>query len=124
MVFDVRGQVSILFRLPSNNLQEMFLDPDNYMIQPGGTEHCFMVPYGWIIDGVENARLDDRGVYKRLPASIDLGYIQFRGGYEGVSIRRKVKEVINGRVVYQDTNNSSEDFLTNQVPQPGVISAN
>jgi hypothetical protein len=124
MIFDVRGQVCILFRLPSDNLQEIFTDTDNFMVQPGGTFNCFMVPYGWIIDGVENARLDDRGVFKRLPNSIDLGYIQHRGSGEKVSIRRKVKEVIDGRVVYKDTNNSSEDFLTNQEPQPGIFSVN
>jgi hypothetical protein len=124
MVFDVRGQVCILFRLPSKNLQQVFTDANNFMVQPGGTFNCFMVPYGWVIDGVENARLDDRGVYKRLPNSIDVGYIQTRGSGQKVAIRRKVAEVINGRVVYKDTNNSTEDFLTNQVPMPGVISPN
>lgn len=123
MILDVNGQVCILFRLPSGHLQEIFTNPDHYMVQPGGTFNCFMVPYGWVIDGVENPRLDDRGVFKRLPPSIDLGYIQHRGSGEKVSIRRKVKEVIGGRVVYKDTNNSTEDFLTNQDPQPGVISA-
>ena len=123
MIFDVKGQVSILFRLPSGNLDEIFSNPDNFMIEPGGREKVFMIPKEWIIDGVENVRLDET-VYKRLPADIDLSYIQHKGTGEKVSIRRKVKEVINGRVVYQDTNNSSEDFLTNQEPQPGVISAN
>lgn len=124
MIFDVRGQVCIIFRLPLDNLEEVFTNPDNFMVQPGGSFNCFMVPYGWVIDGVENARLDDRGVYKRLPTSIDVGYIQHRGSKEKVSIRRKVSEVVNGRVVYKDTNNSTEDFLTNQDPAPGVISAN
>lgn len=124
MTLAVAGQVSILFRLPSKDLESVFTNPNNYMVQPGGTERCFMVPWEWVIDGVENVRIDDSGVYKRLVNSIDLGYIQFRGGYEGVSIRRKVKEVVDGRVVYQDTNNSTEDFLTDQEPQPGIISAN
>ena len=124
MVFDVRGQVCILFRLPSDNLEEVFTNTDNYMIEPGGSSNCFMVPRGWVVDGVENVRLDDRGVFKRLPNSIDVGFIQHRGSYEGVSIKRKVKEVINGRTVYQDTNNSTNDFLTNQEPTPGVIAKN
>lgn len=124
MIFDVRGQVSILFRLPSDNLEEVFTNTDNYMVQPGGTFNCFMVPRAWVIDGVENLRLDDRGAFKRLPNSIDVGYIQHRGSYEGVSIKRKVKEVINGRTVYQDTNNSTNDFLTNQEPTPGIIARN
>jgi len=121
MMFDVDGQVSILFRLPSNDLQKIFTDPDNFMVEPGGTFTCFMVPYGWIIDGVENLRLTDQGVYKRLPGVIDVGYIQHRGSGEKVSIQRKVLKVNNGRTIYKDTNNSSEDFLTNQDPAPGVI---
>jgi hypothetical protein len=121
MVFDVRGQVCILFRLPSNNLQAVFTDQNNFMVQPGGTFKCFMVPFGWVIDGLENVRLSDQGVYKRLPDMIDVGYIQHRGSGEKVSVRRKVLKVLNGRTVYKDTNNSTEDFLTNQVPSPGVI---
>jgi hypothetical protein len=121
MTFDVRGQVCILFRLPSNNLQAVFTDQNNFMVQPGGTFKCFMVPFGWVIDGLENVRLSDLGVYKRLPDMIDVGYIQHRGSGEKVSVRRKVLKVLNGRTIYKDTNNSSEDFLTNQVPSPGVI---
>jgi len=124
MIFDVRGQVCIIFRLPSDNLEEVFTNQDNYMVQPGGTYNCFMVPRAWVIDGVENSRVDDRGVYKRLPNSIDVGYIQHKGSGEKVSIKRKVKEVINGRTIYQDTNNSTNDFLTNQEPTPGVIATN
>jgi len=121
MVFDVRGQVGILFRLPSDDLQSVFTNQNNFMVQPGGTFRCFMVPYGWVIDGLENVRISDQGVYKRLPDMIDVGYIQHRGSGEKVSVRRKVLKVINGRTIYKDTNNSSEDFLTNQDPAPGVI---
>ena len=124
MIFDVRGQVVILFRLPSDDLEAIFTNTDNYMVEPGGSFNCFMVPRGWVIDGIDNLRLDDRGAYKRLPNSIDVGYIQHRGSYQKVSIKRKVKEVINGRTVYQDTNNSTNDFLTNQEPTPGVIANN
>ena len=77
-----------------------------------------------MIDGVENYRLDDRDVFKRLPKIIDVGFIQHRGSAEKVVIRRKVSEVKNGRVVYKDTNNSSEDFLTNVDPAPGVHTPN
>lgn len=124
MIFDVRGQVCILFRLPSDKLKEIFTDPDNFMVQPGGSFNCFMVPRAWVIDGVENVRLDDRGVFKRLPNSIDIGFIQHKGSYQKISIKRKVQEVINGRTIYMDTNNSSNDFLTNQEPTPGVIAVN
>jgi len=123
MIFDVRGQVTIIFRLPSDDLQSVFTNQNNFMVQPGGTFRCFMVPFGWVIDGVESVRLSDQGVYKRLPDMIDVGFIQHRGSGEKVSVRRKVLKVVNGRTIYKDTNNSSEDFLTNQEPAPGVIAS-
>ena len=124
MVFDMNGQVSILFRLPEGDLESIFTDPDNYFKAVGSTFNCFMVHKSWVIDGVENARLDDRGVYKRLHNEIDVSYIQHIGSKQKVSIRRKVSEVIDGRTVYMDTNNSAEDFLTNQEPTPGIIAKN
>ncbi len=123
IAINVRGQVAILFRLPSEDLNSMFSNQDNYMIEPLGKEPCFMVPFSWVVDGVENPELNN-SVFKRLPNSIDVGFVQQRGAGERVSIKRKVKEVIDGRTVYQDTNNSTNDFLTNQEPTPGVIAKN
>ncbi|NOR76690.1 MAG: DUF4876 domain-containing protein, partial [Draconibacterium sp.] len=54
MGINVRGQVSIIFRLPTNDFQTIFSDPNNIMKEPDGSFDCFMVPFGWIIDGVEN----------------------------------------------------------------------
>ena len=34
-------------------------------------------------------------------------------------MRRKVSRIENGRAYYQDTNNSSNDFLNNQPLTPG-----
>lgn len=121
MIMDSRGQPVIIFRLPSDDLEAMFTNPDNFMMNPTGRFNCFMVPTEWVIDGVDNLRLDDRGAYKRLPGIIDAGYIQHNAGHSGVSIRRKVQEVVNGLTIYMDTNNSSNDFRTNQIPTPGVI---
>lgn len=124
MLMETRAQSCILFRLPSGNLEDIFNDQNNYMVEPGGKFNCFMVPHDWVLDGIDNLRLDDRGAFKRLPGKIDVGYVQHRGSYEKVSIRRKVKEVIDGRTVYLDTNNSTNDFLTDQEPAPGVIAKN
>ncbi len=123
MPFTNKGTVTILFNLPSDNIEQIFENPDNYLQTSGSRVTCFMVPKEWVIDGVENPFLSDLGVYKRLHDEIDVGFIQHRGSGEKVSIRRKVSEFIDGRVVYMDTNNSSVDFLTNQEPMPGVISS-
>jgi hypothetical protein len=123
IAISVWGQVSILFRLPSKNLNTVFSNPDNYLTEPLGNEPCFMVPFDWVIDGVENPELNS-SVFKRLPDCVDVGFIQHQGSGERVSIKRKVKEVINERTIYEDTNNSTNDFLTNQKPTPGVIAKN
>jgi hypothetical protein len=124
MSFDQNGQVSILFRLPAGDLQTIFTDTNNFLKPVGSSFSCFMVPKSWVIDGVENARLSPDGVFKRLHDEIDVSYIQHRGSGEKVSITRKVSEVVNGRTIYKDTNNSAEDFLTNQNPTPGIIATN
>ena len=124
MVLDISGQVSILFRLPEGDLQTIFTDTNNYLKVVGSSFNCFMVHKSWVIDGVENPKIHSDGVYKRLHDEIDVSYIQHRGGSEKVSIKRKVGEVINGRTIYKDTNNSAEDFLTNQEPTPGIIAKN
>jgi hypothetical protein len=41
-------------------------------------------------------------------------------GWSGKSIRRKVTKIENGRPYYQDTNNSTNDFLLDQPLKPGV----
>lgn len=124
MVLDQNGQVCILFRLPEGDMESIFTDQNNYLTVTGSAVNCFMVHKSWVIDGVENARIHTSGVYKRLHNEIDVSYIQHRGSSEKVSVKRKVSEVINGRTVYQDTNNSAEDFLTDQEPTPGVIAKN
>lgn len=118
--FNVNGQVVILFRIPKNNYSEFFNSENNYSYEPGGTERCLMIPSGWVIDGVENAQKNSV-VYKRLPNFIDSGFIQHKGKGEGVAIRRKVKEIDDGRIIYLDTNNSSDDFETNVTPTPEIF---
>jgi hypothetical protein len=60
-----------------------------------------------------------------MPASIDgsFTYLKADGGafYSGMSLRRKINETATsrfGRVVLQDTNNSSSDFESINTPDP------
>lgn len=77
------------------------------------------VPVGVIIDGVDcvpNANVTaDK---KRLPTSVDAGMTTTGAIYSGKSVRRKVKQVIGGQTIFQDTNNSSLDFEINNTPSP------
>ena len=81
----------------------------------------YAIPRTLIFDGVELSKKDGLKV-KALPSSIDAGYSYTDASGNGKSIRRKVERWENGRAYLQDTNNSSNDFLTGQTPAPFVIS--
>lgn len=56
--------------------------------------------------------------YKRIPTNLDAGMKSVNAAYTGTSLRRKVKKEINGRKILLDTNNSSNDFEVNNLPNP------
>lgn len=71
---------------------------------------CLKVPRSWVLDAVEiynQNKLSDSK--KRLTSDIDNGYISFINGF-GHSLIRKVEKIVDGHNVYQDTNNSTDDF--------------
>lgn len=55
---------------------------------------------------------------KRLPTTVDAGMITVGANYTGKSVRRKIREVVNGQTIFMDTNNSSLDFEINNTPSP------
>ena len=79
---------------------------------------CLLVDKNLILDGVECFRNDTDT--KRLRPEIDNGYIRTAGSGSGESVHRKVDEAATakagGRIVYVDTNNSSNDFEVRSKP--------
>jgi hypothetical protein len=77
-----------------------------------------------VIDGVEvlknNAGTGPNISLKRLQASIDAGYtfISATSGYVNESVERKVSSIDEGRVILQDTNNSTNDLVVITAPEP------
>lgn len=64
-----------------------------------------------IVDAVELMLNETKITQKRMPAILDAGATWVGGTYLAKSVTRKIKEVTeDGRVIYQDTNNSLEDF--------------
>ena len=82
------------------------------------TKTYLQIPVSVIIDGVETQRNDpSKGKPKRLVDAIDAGEIAtIQGKFSSESVIRKSK-TINGIVIYQDTNNSSNDFEVLAHPQ-------
>ncbi len=73
----------------------------------------------YVLDAVEVVFDEAHAIYKRFPPELDAGYTYTPSGSgSGKCIRRKISADINGKVVYQDTNNSTEDFLKDVDPEP------
>lgn len=118
----VFGAAVIIFRLPEA-WQTYVANASNFMTVPGSTSTTkyFMVDKKNVIDAVEIVRVEADKRYKRLHTQLDAGYTYLDGGtYCSKSIRRKAKLIVGGRVIYKDTNNSTEDFLHDLTPTPGV----
>ena len=92
------------------------------------TDKCKEIPVEWVIDAVEAVQTDKDVQYKRLPISLDAGathvssieqelfpgYVMVVSNNNGNSVSRKIKSTEDGRNIYQDTNNSTEDFVYNE----------
>ena len=72
----------------------------------------------WILDGVDCADSPSASV-KRLPSSVDASYVWMRSShYSGKCISRVLSFTEDGIDFYSDTNNSAEDFIPDQTPEP------
>ena len=74
---------------------------------------CRKVPVENILDGVEVFSTAWEEASKRLTASVDVGAVYMTARY-GHSVERRIDEVeteLQGHIVYQDTNNSTNDFI-------------
>lgn len=98
------------------SLQE---SPEKYVQNPENREprpkannqdkQYLMVPKEWVIDCVECVK--DIDSPKRVPNELDNGKCYIPGDrYSGRSIIRKKVGTTDGRTIYQDTNNSTEDM--------------
>ena len=85
--------------------------------QVGKTQEYVRIPAEQLIDGVEMLPTSNSLNMKRIPGFVDAGAASTEKIYVGKSVCRKViGQRPDGTPIYQDTNNSTEDFET-QVPQ-------
>lgn len=81
---------------------------------------CKKVPLAYVIDAVDLIPDKTTTAVKRFPPTLDAGYATVEGTYTSTSVIRKVQSIIEtekGKVtIYQDTNNSTEDFEINEAP--------
>ena len=96
-------------------------DEANWKLVPNSTDTYpyLMIKHADILDAINIVCVTEtqRKVY--LPASVDAGMLYTSAMYNGMGFTRKVAEVVDGRVVYQDTNDSAADFEPEAKPTPG-----
>ena len=84
-----------------------------------GSTQYLRVPREQVIDALDAAANTSMPLEtKRLATVLDAGINSVGKSYSGTSLRRKIKQNINGRKVLLDTNNSATDFEINQKPNP------
>lgn len=123
VVFHTRGGSAIALALIPGTQEEKQTFVDNHQILKvtSSTRYYGKVPNEYILDAVEVTWDEAHAIYKRFPLELDAGYTYVAAGSKsGLCVRRKVQEIVDGRYIYQDTNNSTEDFLKDVVPKPWV----
>lgn len=125
--FHVKGGSALaIAKLPCKNASERKTYLNKNLVAKASvtgsiTSYYAKVASEYVIDAVEVTWDEAHAIYKRFPPELDAGYTYVvSGSGSGKCIRRKVKEVTNGRVVYKDTNNSTEDFLKDVDPKPKI----
>lgn len=72
------------------------------------------IPREWVLDYVECVGGQEYVNFKRVPAILDKGAAFVSGGtWSGKALHRKEAQKVDGRVIYQDTNDSANDFYEN-----------
>ncbi|MEG2514666.1 MAG: DUF4876 domain-containing protein, partial [Bacteroidaceae bacterium] len=77
---------------------------------------CKKIPTEYVIDAVDLIQNKTTTITKRFPPVLDSGFATVASTYGGVSVVRKVLSTEGNRIIYQDTNNSTEDFEVNDKP--------
>ena len=83
--------------------------------QVGSTAQGVAIPITLILDAVETVNDATKVQLKRIPTVLDAGATTVETTYNGKSVARKIKETKDGRNIYQDTNNSTNDFEVQDV---------
>lgn len=112
----VIGPTFMVFALHGITAEEYVNDLNNREPRPRAANQnklYLMIPKEWIIDCVECVENINQIAKKRVPDGINHIPIYISEGvYSGKSLVRKKSTKTAGRIVYKDTNNSSEDFET------------
>jgi len=110
----INSPAFIIFRPEDTDIYEYVQAADHLLQVPGSSvDRVVAVPADWVVDAVEVFNGGSSDNRKRLPASVDAGYVTLSETFKGRTLMRRADEAAtqaNGFEVLQDTNNSTQDF--------------
>lgn len=117
----VFGTGYVIFRIPEgenwNPVTDTSLQAKN--AADSWSDIYAKVPLDYVVDVVEGIRNESYVDAKNIPAVLDAGFVTIGDTYRGLSVARKRDTetmATGGAILYQDTNNSTEDFECGVVP--------
>ncbi len=110
----VGGSRYILFKPSTPLRQDNFCVPGNVASTSLKQAHEVLITD--VIDAVQTIADETVLQHLGLPAVLDAGAIWCSKTYSGESISRKIARKVDGRIIYQDTNNTTNDFEVNPSP--------
>ena len=109
----VGGSNMVLFKPSAPFRTENFLINND----PDWVQQFHEISVAEVLDAVQSIDDETRINTLGMPAILDVGYIWCNGTYNGQSISRKEAGTLaNGSPKYQDTNNTTNDFVVNESP--------
>ena len=112
--FSVYSPATVLFKAKDTTIQDFVSQADNVIQKPGSTiDRIVKVPIDWVLDAVEIYYGGSSNNMKRMPPSVDAGYVTQSALYDGRTLYRHTDEEASreaGYEILKDTNNSSSDF--------------
>lgn len=117
----VFGTGYVIFRIPEDEVWDpvnnMSLQAKNAANEWSGISA--KVPVSYVVDAVECIRNASYVDAKNIPAVLDAGFATIEGAYLSKSITRKLDgdgHGANGAILYQDSNNTTDDFEAGVTP--------
>ena len=124
----VKGGAFVIFQVPEGETWDPVNDESLKSIdlsKPNSTTYYAMIPIRYVLDAVECVDNEAKVSAKRIPGVLDAGCTWVGTSYNGLGVYRKPSldeegnpvQRKNGAYIYQDTNNSTDDFEREVVPQ-------
>lgn len=118
------GGAYVIFQVPEGETWDPVNDPKMHATELNKSTKYAKIPIRYVLDAVECIDNESKMNAKRIPGILDAGITWVGKDYNGLSVTRKISldenglplQRENGAYIYQDTNNSTDDFERGVVP--------